>query len=114
MKQASIYTGFPNRIRVDAGSNFGESFINLAKASNVELDPSGIEAHSSLRIRERYHQPLRNTFRKLKLEYDQVQDSTLFGMTVKAMNDTLGPEGCVVLVGFTGAQVNTNPPPQVA
>ena len=116
---ASIYTGLPNRIRVDAGSNFGESFISLAKASSVDVDPSGIETHSSLFIGERYHQPLLKTFLKLKLQYDKVQDSALLAMSVKAMNDTLDPEGCVpstlvfgeypapILSGFERARMGT-------
>ena len=59
------------------------------------MDPSLIEAHSSLGIEESYHQPLRNTFRKLKFHYDKIQDSALHAMSVKAMNGTLGPEVCV-------------------
>ena len=43
---ASIYTGLPNRIRVDAGSNFGESFVNailrdLAKKTSTRFEMAG-------------------------------------------------------------------------
>ena len=56
-----IYTGLPNRMLVDQGSAFGKSFISLGAISNVEVDRTGVEAHLSLGIGERYHQPLRQT-----------------------------------------------------
>ena len=92
---AAIYTGLPSRIRVDAGKNFADRFIDIAKASDIKVDPSSIESHSSLGIDETYQQPLRNTFRKLKLDFPTAGDTTLLAMSVKAMIDTLGPEGCV-------------------
>ena len=55
---ALLYTGMPNRIRVDRGSCFGDQFFAIAKSVNVEVGRSGVEAHSSLGIGERYHQPL--------------------------------------------------------
>lgn len=92
---ASVYTGLPNSIRVDQGSQLKDSFITIGRASGVEVNRSGVEAHNALGIGERYHHPLRNTFRKLKIAYPKVSDSTLLSMSVKAMNDTLGPEGLV-------------------
>lgn len=38
----------PNRILVDQGSYFVESFAKLARIDIVELQRTGIEAHSSL------------------------------------------------------------------
>ena len=92
---SSVYTGLPNKIRVDQGTAFGASFISLTKASDVDVVRTGIESHSSMGIGERYHAPLRNTFRKLKLEYPRVKPSLLLSMSVFAMNNTLGPEGVV-------------------
>jgi len=65
---AAVYTGLPNRILVDQGTQLGKSqeFINIVGLHNVEFEGTGIEAHSSLGIGERYHQPLRNTYRKLQ------------------------------------------------
>lgn len=31
---ATVYTGLPNRILVDEGTNFGDSFLHLARAAN--------------------------------------------------------------------------------
>lgn len=94
---ASIYTGLPNRILVDQGTNLGKSepFFSLAARANVEVQSTGTEAHSSLGIGERYHEPVRTTFRKLLLQYPMVRKTLLLQMTVKALNDTLGPEGLV-------------------
>ena len=44
-------------------------------------------------IGERYQQPLRTTFWKLKLSYPKISNITLLSMSVYAMNNTLGPEG---------------------
>ena len=94
---ATIYTGLPNRLMVDQGSAFGksESFISIVNTANFDLQTTGIEAHSILGIGERYHQPLRNTFRKLFDAYPSQDKTLLLQCAVKGMNDTLGPEGIV-------------------
>lgn len=92
---ATINTGLPNCIPVDRGSNLGDSepFIYLAERSSVKVETTGAEAHSSLGIGERYHDPLRKTFRKMQLVYKKQPRKLLLAQCVKAMNDTLGPEG---------------------
>lgn len=45
--RACIYTGIPNRILTDQGTQFGENFINLARLADVEVNLTGIGAHSS-------------------------------------------------------------------
>lgn len=70
-------------------------FNSIRRASGTEINQSGVESHNALGIGERYHQPLRYTFRKLKLAYPGMSDSTRLAMALKAMNDTLGPEGLV-------------------
>ena len=44
---------------------------------------------------ERYHQPLRQIYRKIMSEHSQTPPERALTATVKAMNDTLGPEGLV-------------------
>ena len=94
---ATIYTGLPSKIIVDQGSEFGKRgiFASLVANANVELETAGTEAHSSLGIGERYHQPLRNTYRKLIHTYPSADKNLLLAFAVKGMNDTLGPEGLV-------------------
>ena len=62
---ATIYTGLPNRMLVDQGTNFGDAFKTLGALANISVDSTGAEAHSSLGLGERYHQPLWQTFRKI-------------------------------------------------
>ena len=44
---------------------------------------------------ERYHQTLRNKFRKLELQYPNTDKKLLQSFAVKGRNDALGPEGLV-------------------
>ena len=92
---ATIYTGLPRKILVDQGSQFGDLFISLGAVSNVEARRTGIESHNSLGLSERYHQPLRNTFRKVRIAYTDKARKTLLSFAVKALNDTLRPDGLV-------------------
>ena len=92
---ATIYTGLPRKILVDQGSQFSDLFISLGAVSNVEVRLTGIESHNSLGIGERYHQPLRNTFRKLRIAYPDKEREPLLCFAVKALNDTLEPDGIV-------------------
>lgn len=91
----AIYTGLPNRIIVDQGSNFGPSFIHMAHLRGINVENTGIESHNSLGIGERYHQPLRQTYRKILVEHSNADPSLALALSVKALNDTLGPEGHV-------------------
>ena len=92
---ATIYTGLPNRVLVDQGSTFGPLFIYSRVVSNVGVARTGIEAHSSLGLGEGYHQPLRQTYRKIMVEYPSSDPPLVLALYVKAMNDTLGPEDLV-------------------
>ncbi len=92
---SSVYTGLPDNIAVDEGSQFRKIFAELSVIHGVNVEQSGVESHNSLGIGERYHKPLRDTYRKLKLDYPSMQRQLLLALSVKAMNDTLGPEGTV-------------------
>lgn len=91
----SIYTGLPNRIIVDQGSNFGEPFIRLASLDGIQVERTGIEAHNGLSICERYHEPIRTTVRKTLLNYPKADFELVLALAVKALNDTAGPDGLV-------------------
>lgn len=53
-----IYTGMPHRTILDQGSFFGELFANLERISSVEVQCTGVRAHSSPDIGQRYHHVL--------------------------------------------------------
>ena len=90
-----IYPRLPHKVLVDQGSAFGDLFVNTAATTHTKVQMTGIEAHSSLGIGEHYHQSLRITFCKLKLEFPNIDPQLFLIMAVKALNDTLGPEGLV-------------------
>ncbi len=62
----AIYSGLPYRILVDQGSAFGSTFATINALSRVEVQHTGTEAHSSLGLGERYNEPRRTTYRRLK------------------------------------------------
>ena len=92
---AMIYTGLPNRMLVDKGTNFGGAFKTLGALANISVDSTRVEAHSSLGLGEWYHQPLRQKFRKIMAAHPKTPPARALAASVKAMNDTLGPEGLV-------------------
>jgi hypothetical protein len=62
----TVYTGYPNRLRVDAGSIFSSNrWKQLSDMTSIRLRISGVEAHNSLGIGERLHEPLRRIYKKV-------------------------------------------------
>ncbi|KAI0999986.1 hypothetical protein K3495_g8212 [Podosphaera aphanis] len=54
-----------------------------------------VEAHHSIGIVERYHEPSRRAFNIIKEEFrdQKLNKSTMLQIAVKAINDTTGPDG---------------------
>ena len=92
---ATIYTGLPHRILVNQGSSFGDGFAELCHIGGIDVERTGIEAHSSLKLGERYHQPPRTVYRKLRSDNPAADKHLTLALTVKAVNDTLRPNGVV-------------------
>lgn len=90
-----MYTGLSNHMSVDQGPNFGGLFVNIGSMSNYNVGKADVEAHSNLGLDERYHHLLRQTFQNIILEHPQTDSKVALAAPVKAMNDTLGPEGLV-------------------
>ena len=91
----SIYTGLPHTILVDQGSYFGKTFADIGAVSGVQVKRTGTEAHWSLNFGERYHEPLRTTYRKLQISFPKMAPTLILYLSVKATNDNIGPEGLV-------------------
>ena len=100
---------------VDQGSQFGNLFINMAAVADVQVDRTSIEAHASLGLVERNHQPLRQTYRKIMAEHPNSDKKLALALAQKAMNDAIGPEGVLpsALVFREYPQVRTKPERQV-
>lgn len=68
----TIYIGTLNRILTNRGSQFDQRFIHVPRSANVEVLRTGTEAHSSLGIGERYHEPLCTTYRRVMREHPSI------------------------------------------
>jgi hypothetical protein len=78
----SIYTGYPDRLRIDSESAFTSvKWKTLTESRGITLLISGVEAHNSLGIGERYH------------EFPHVGPALLLQIAVKAITDTTGTNG---------------------
>jgi hypothetical protein len=66
---ATTYTGYPNKLRTDAGSIFvSPLWKQLTDSAGVTLQLSGVESHNSIAVGERLHEPLRRTYRKVAFD----------------------------------------------
>lgn len=61
----------------------------------MKLQFSGIESHNSIGVREKYHDPLRRVYKKVKEDFLRMEKETLLRLALKGCNDTLGPNGLV-------------------
>jgi hypothetical protein len=92
----TLYTGYPNRLRIDDGSIFASSRQNeLANMAGITLSISGVVAHKSLGIGERMHGPISRVYNMIRIDYPHIPAGTLPKLGVKAMNDTIGKNGLV-------------------
>lgn len=98
-----IYLGPPDHMRVDQGSNFvARAFLECAEAQRIQVLQALIESPSTMAHVERYHAPLRAAFLKIRhcLPSSESDDDCL-QMALKAVNDTIGPEGlCPTLLVY--------------
>jgi transposase InsO family protein len=92
----TIYTGFPDSILTDQGSLFTSADWHAAcNMARIHLRHTGTESHNSLGAGERFHSPLRRIFKKVTIEYPSVTAELRLSLSIKAMNDCVGPEGLV-------------------
>lgn len=92
----TVYPGYPNRLRTDQGSVFTSiRWKQLTDLNGIELRIFGVQAHSSLEIGERLHEPLRRIYQKIRQDYPNVVPGLVLKVAVKAMNDTIGENGLV-------------------
>ena len=107
------YTDMPHYRMVDEGSQSRKIFAELISLHEIELEKTCVQSHNSLVIGNRYHNPLHDTYRKLKLDHPSLQRQVLLTLAIKAMNDTLGPKGFVpsalVLGEFPDLRTFTGP-----
>jgi len=90
------YVGHPAIIHVDQGPQFtSAAWKALAASAGSEVVWSGIEAHNSLGVGERYHAFLRQIYRRVRMEHPSMMPGATLSLSVAAMNTTAGPRGLV-------------------
>jgi len=90
------YVGHPAVIHVDQGPQFtSAAWKALAASAGSEVQWSGIEAHNSLGVGERYHAFLRQIYRRVRMEHPRMLPGAALSLSVAAMNTTAGPRGLV-------------------
>lgn len=89
------YLGPPDFITTDAGRNFAKDFKALAGGIGIHTKSVPVEAHNSIGMVERYHQPLRRAYSIFEVEFPHLSKEMKLQMAVKAVNDTAGPDGLV-------------------
>lgn len=105
-------------MKVDQGSAFTSvKWSRLCDKVGVVIQESGIEHHNALGSGKRYHDPLRRIFLKIRHKSPSIKPKLELRIALKAMNDTLGPEGLVPTLLVFGClpifpTVNTNLPGQ--
>ena len=77
---SSVCTAIPENIMVDEGAQLSDTFADLAKLHDINVEKSGIQSHNSLGISGRYHRPLRDIYKKLKIDFPSMQCQVLLTM----------------------------------
>lgn len=93
---SSLCTGFPNRLRTDAGSIFTtRRWQNLTESAGISVRVSGVEAHNSLGIGGKLHDPLRQIYRKIKYDFPGISKDIMLRLATKCKNNTMGENGFI-------------------
>lgn len=91
-----MYTGYPIEIRTDSRSAFtSHRWKGIADSYGITMCISGVETHNSLGAGEALHQPLRQIYRKIKHDHEDIPNAMLLRLAAKAMNDTMNEDGLV-------------------
>ena len=92
----TLYPGYPDKMRTDQGTQFkSPRWKELTDATGIQLILSGVESHNSIGPGERYHAPLRRIYQKIRYDFPNLNSNITLRIAVKAMNDTMNPEGLV-------------------
>jgi hypothetical protein len=82
----------------NARKNFASAeFKQLARSMSIEVKEVPIEAHNSISLVERYHMLLWRLYEIIcnKLKDKQINKEMILQMAIKAVNDSVGPNGLV-------------------
>lgn len=69
-----------------------EKWNHLPKSCDVKRHTSGAESHNALGVRERYHEYLRQVYRKVRAEHKGLDLYGALSLSIRAINCTAGTE----------------------
>lgn len=103
-----VYLGPPDIIAHDAGKNFmAATFQSNSGMLHIRTKCIPVEAAHSMSIVERYHTSTRRAYKIICQESPDLDRETAIQMSVKALNDSVGPGDLVLTLLVFGAL----PPP---
>ena len=101
------YIGRPQEITHDAGRQFtAKEFQSNAAMVAIKCNTDPVESHGTVGMVERYHAPLRRAWNVIELDIparNETQRSANLQASVKAVNDSAGPNGLVPILLIFGA-----------
>ncbi len=98
------YLGSPDLITADAGKQFvAREFKQYAGNMGITVKTAPVEAHHSIGMVERYHGPLRRVYAIITAEISGIDPEIALQMAFKALNDSVGPDGLVLILLVFGA-----------
>lgn len=100
------YLGPPDFLSVYQGSNYiSKEFRSKAEAQGISIDEAPIETPGAIGLVERYHAPLRSSYRKIRssMSNQEASDNECLRMATYAINSTMGTEGLVPILLVFGA-----------
>jgi transposase InsO family protein len=110
------YAGIPTSLLVDSGSQLkSDEFKGLTQQAGITLHHTGVEAHNSLGLLERYHDAIRRVYEKVTRANPTLDPEMALSCAVKAANDITGPNGIcptTLLFGIYPAIDSQLPPNQ--
>ncbi len=97
-------SALPDVIVHDAANAFlAQEFQRSAENLHITTKCVPVEAANSMSIVERYHGPLRRAYKKIMHDCPGLDRVSALQMAVKAINDSVGPDGIVPTLLVYGA-----------
>lgn len=93
--------GPPDFLAVDQGFAYvSVQFKSKAAAHGIKLEEAPVESPGTISIVERYHEPLRAAYLKVRqsLTRNEASDNECLKLAVHGVNSTMGPEGLVPMM----------------
>lgn len=88
----------------DAGKQFmSRLFQTNAELIHIQTKAVPVESPNSMKFVERYHGPLRRAFNIINSESTDLSNEEALQLSVKALNDSVGPDGLVRTLLVYGA-----------